>query len=219
MTQRREPEKRRLRLVFERPFDGTDRLFDLSLGLIDGLAGQVGVRPGVRANGMAAGRDLAENFRVVGGVLADGKERRLDAFVGQRLEHGGGGRPGAVVEGQHHLVVAQEVVHLEMLESEAGSAGGVDFDGSGHAERVRIGAFGLRRASGGRGGSRALGRRQRRNCGERRRGACGVRGPLRRGWASGRKRRRHKQNPRDRTTHETLPMASGRAGQKLVPNP
>ena len=47
----------------------------------------------------------------------------------QRLEdHRRVVRPGAVVEGQHDFVVAQEIVLLEMLEAEGGAAGGVDLD-------------------------------------------------------------------------------------------
>jgi hypothetical protein len=38
-------------------------------------------------------------------------------------------------------MVAQEVIGLEMLEAEAGSAGGVDLDDAGDAERVRVFAF------------------------------------------------------------------------------
>ena len=91
---------------------------------------------------VAARGDLPEDFRIVGGVLADREERRLDALVGQRLEHGRRGRPGAVVEGQHHFLVAQEVVLAEMLEAEARTAGGVDLDRAGDAERVGIVALG-----------------------------------------------------------------------------
>ena len=61
-------------------------------------------------------------------------------------------RPRAVVEGQHHFLVAQEVELLEMLEAEAGAAGGVDLDGAADAERVRIvagGSGGLRSGRGG----------------------------------------------------------------------
>ena len=48
---------------------------------------------------------------------------------GARGEHGGGVlRPGAVVKGEHYLAFAQEIMALEVLESEAGAPGGVDFD-------------------------------------------------------------------------------------------
>ena len=93
---------------------------------------------------MAGGCNLAEDFRIVGGVLADREEDRLDAFVGERLEHRRSGRPRAVVEGQHDLMIAQEVELLEMLEAEARPAGGVDLDRARDAERVRIVAFGGR---------------------------------------------------------------------------
>ena len=45
------------------------------------------MRPGVRTDAVAAGGDLAQNLRIVGGVLADDEERRAHAFVGQRLDH------------------------------------------------------------------------------------------------------------------------------------
>ena len=40
-------------------------------------------------------------------------------------------------------MVAQEIELLEVLEAEAGSARGVDFDDAGDAERIGIGAGGL----------------------------------------------------------------------------
>ena len=120
-----------------------------------------------------------ENFRIVGGVLADREERGPHAFIGQRLEHGGRGRPRAVVEGQHHFLVAQEVVLLEVLEAEARAAGGVDLDRAADAERVRIGALRRRdRARRGRArrrGSRGGCRRGRR-CGGRTGGWSPLRG-------------------------------------------
>ena len=54
-------------------------------------------------------------------MFADREEDAGGAFIGQRLQHRRRVvRPGAVIEGQHHLVVAQEVELLEMLEAEAG---------------------------------------------------------------------------------------------------
>ena len=86
---------------------------------------------------------------MVGRVLADREEDAGRAFFRQRLQHGGRiDRPWAVVEGQHHFLVAQEVELLEMLEAESGAAGGVDLDGAADAERVGIvaGRAGSRRA-------------------------------------------------------------------------
>ena len=49
-------------------------------------------------------------------MLADLKERGFQTLIGQRLEHRRRVlRPGAVVEGQDNLLVAQEVVLLEVL--------------------------------------------------------------------------------------------------------
>src|SRR6185369_16583693 len=49
-------------------------------------------------------------------------------------------RPRTVIEGQHDLLVGEEIELLEVLEAEAGTAGGVDLDHAGNAEGVRIGA-------------------------------------------------------------------------------
>ena len=98
------------------------------------------MRPGVRADGVACGGDLLENFRMIGRVLADREEHRLGAFVGQRLQHRRRGRPRTVVEGQHDLLVGQEVELLVLQEAETRSARGVDHDGAADAERIGIGA-------------------------------------------------------------------------------
>jgi hypothetical protein len=44
------------------------------------------------------------------------------------------------VESKHDLAFAQEVMAFEMLESEAGPAGGVDFDDTGNAQGIGIAA-------------------------------------------------------------------------------
>ena len=100
--------------------------------------------PGVGADRVTGGGDLLQDFRVIGRVLADDEEGGLHALIGERLQHGRRGRPRAVVEGEQHFVVAQEVVLLEMLEAEARTAGGVDLDRARNAERIRIVAFGRR---------------------------------------------------------------------------
>src|SRR5262245_45720221 len=88
-------------------------------------------------------------------MLADREEDAGSAFFGQRLQHGGRvAEPWAVVEGQHHFLLLEEVEFLEVLEAEAGTARGVDLDGAADTERVRIAASrarGLRRLRRGRG--------------------------------------------------------------------
>ena len=146
MLQRREAEERRGRNAAKRPFHRAEAFFDLFLALVFGqlLVGQGGVRPGVRSDGVAGRENLLEDFRIVGRVLADRKENAGRAFVRQRLQHRGRiDRPRAVVERQHHFMVAQEIELLEMLEAEARSARGVDFDDAGDAERIGIGASGF----------------------------------------------------------------------------
>jgi hypothetical protein len=115
-----------------------DLLAHLRLGQL--LAVEMRVRPGVRADGVTGGRNLLEDFRMIHGVLADREEQSLGAFVGKRLEHRGRGRPWAIVEGQHHFLVGQEIELLVLQEAEAGAAGGVDHDGAADAERIGIGA-------------------------------------------------------------------------------
>ena len=81
------------------------------------------------------------------GVLADGEEQGLGALIRECLEDRRGvAGPWAVVEGQHHLVFAQEIVGLELLEAEAGPAGGIDLHNAGDAERIRIPAGWTRRS-------------------------------------------------------------------------
>ena len=77
-------------------------------------------------------------------MLADGEEDRLGAFLRQNLENGRRvHRPRAVVERQHHFLVAQEIELLEMLETETGAPGGVDLHHARNAEGIRIGAIGF----------------------------------------------------------------------------
>ena len=187
MLQRRETEERRRRLAAQRPFHGAETLFDFILALLLGqlLVDEGGMRPGVRSDGVAGRHHLLEDFGIVGGVLADREEDAGGAFFRQRLQHRRRiHRPRAVVERQHHFLVAQEVELLEMLEAETGTAGRVDLDGAADAERVRIvaGRTGRRRgaaagagAGAACGGSRALGgwrlRPRRARCQQRNR-AC-----------------------------------------------
>ena len=114
------------------------------------LVVQIGVRPGMRADGMTCGGNLLENFGIIGRVLADRKENAGRAFLCQRLQDRGRvDRPRTIIEGQHHFMVAQEIELLEMLETETRSARGVDLNGAADPKRIGICAGGFRR-----GGSR-----------------------------------------------------------------
>jgi hypothetical protein len=144
------------------------------------------------ADRVAGGGNLLGDFGVPHRVLADLDERGLEAIVGERLEHGRRVlRPGAVVEGQHNFLIAQEIVLLEMLEAEARSAGRVDLDDARQAHAARLVAQGdiVGRAGGAGRGRRpwrraggilgnALGRGRRGYRGHRRdgRGCSGGRG-------------------------------------------
>ena len=143
MPQRRETEERTDRLVAERDADRRDAFFDFVLAFLLAQPRQVLVRPGVRTDGVAGRRDLLHDFRMPAGVLADREEHRLGALIGERLEHGRRvARPRAVIESEHDLVVAQEVISLEMLEAEARAAGGVNLHDARNAEGIRVVTFG-----------------------------------------------------------------------------
>jgi hypothetical protein len=75
-------------------------------------------------------------------------------------------RPGAVVEGQDDLAFAQRKSASEVLEAEAGPAGGVDLDRAGDAQAVGIAAGACGRCGRGlRDHDRLLGRTGSRPCG------------------------------------------------------
>src|SRR6266550_7752904 len=120
MLQLRKTEERRRRRA-QRQLDRAETLFDLVLGLLLAgfLAVEVRMRPGVGADGMAGRGHLLEDGGMIGGVLADRKEHRLGAFVGERLEHRRRvDRPRTVVKSQHDFLVGEKVELLEMLETE-----------------------------------------------------------------------------------------------------
>src|SRR6266436_1431645 len=99
------------------------------------------MRPGVRADGVAGRINLLGDFRIVGRVLAYFEEDAGGALIRQRLEHRRRvSRPWTVIESQHDLLVLEEVQFLEVLEAEAGTAGGVDFNGTSDAKGIGIGA-------------------------------------------------------------------------------
>ena len=110
-------------------------------------------------------------------MQADREEDRLGAVRGERREHRRRVlRPGAVVEGQHHLAFAQEIVALEMLEAEAGAAGGVDLDHPRDPQRIGIAAS--RRSCAAGGGAGRPGPRPSRRCSTVGRLRCGTGGYL-----------------------------------------
>ncbi len=62
-------------------------------------------------------------------MLSDREERCPQALVCKRLEYCLGiVEPGAVVESEHDLMVAQEVISLEMLGTKARPSRSVDLD-------------------------------------------------------------------------------------------
>jgi hypothetical protein len=83
----------------------------------------------MRADGVPGCGHLLEDAGLIRGMQADREEDRLGAVRGKRGKHRGGVlRPGPIVEGQHHLAFAKEIMALEVLEAKAGAAGGVDLN-------------------------------------------------------------------------------------------
>src|SRR2546429_6738499 len=102
---------------------------------------QILVTPGVRADGVPGCGYLLEDAGLVGRMQADWEKDRLGAVRRERGKHRRGVlRPRAVVEGEHHLAFAQEIMALEVLEAEAGAAGCVDFDHPRDAQGIGIAA-------------------------------------------------------------------------------
>jgi hypothetical protein len=111
------------------------------------------------ADRVPGGHHLPHDAGLPHRVLADRKEDCLGAVLGEGGEHSRrAARPRPIVEGQHHLAGLQEVVALEVLESETRSAGGVDLDHPPDAERVGIARAGC--VGGGCWGCSGCGRRR-----------------------------------------------------------
>ena len=143
MLQRREAEERRDRRVGGR-VHGADAHFDFLLGQFDDRWRR-GSAPDPCATRCACRRSCpaATTCLVISGCqLACSPISKKVAFkhlLVSALSDGHGVlRPGTVVEGQHHFLVAQEIVLLEMLEAEARAAGGVDFDYARKAHAARL---------------------------------------------------------------------------------
>src|SRR5262245_26055945 len=139
MPQGRKAEERTNRLVAESDADSGDAFLNLILAFLLVNFRQVLVHPGVRSNSVAGRCHLFHDLGMPPGVLADREEDRLGALLGQCLEHGWRmSRPWTIIEGQHDLFVAEKVIGLEMLESEAGPASRVDLDNAGNSKGVGI---------------------------------------------------------------------------------
>ena len=91
--------------------------------------------------------DLFQNVGMIRRVLADDEKRCLETVVGERLEHLRRRDPRPVVESEDDFSILQEVVILEMLEAEPGTARRVDLDSARHRKRVGVRAFGGGRRS------------------------------------------------------------------------
>ena len=146
MLQVREAEERSDRRAGSGHMHGAVAHFDFLLGLFEILGvripRQIPVRPSVGPDRHAGVDHLFGDFGMPRRVLADLEECRLQTFVGQRLEDGGRvRRPRTVVEGQNDLLVAEEVVLLEVLEAEARAAGGVDLDDARQTHAARFVAW------------------------------------------------------------------------------
>src|ERR1051325_1179026 len=91
------------------------------------------------ANRHSSGGELFSQIGAPSRVLTDLKEGCFGAVVLQRLEHHRRvSRPGAVVEGQCHFLITQEIILFEMLGAERRTTCRVDLNNSREAERVGI---------------------------------------------------------------------------------
>src|SRR5262245_7780315 len=142
MPQGGKAEERTNRLAAQSDADCGNAFFDFVLAFLLAEFRQVLVRPGVRSDSVAGRCNLFHDFGMPPGMLADGEEDRLGALLGQCLEHGRRmSRPWTVIEGQDDLFIAEKIVGLEMLKSEAWSASRVDLDNAGNSKGVGIVAF------------------------------------------------------------------------------
>ena len=133
MLQVREAEERSDRRATRSHLYGAVAHLDFLLGQFDILririSRQILVRPGVGADRHPGFDYLLGDFGVPHCVLADLEECGLQTFVGQRLEDGGRVLwPGAVVERQNDLLIAEEVVLFEVFEAETGTTCRVDLN-------------------------------------------------------------------------------------------
>ncbi|MHC2265920.1 hypothetical protein ACVILJ_001303 [Bradyrhizobium diazoefficiens] len=93
----------------------------------------------VRADGVARRDKLAHPFRIRLGLAADDEEGRLDALVGEDLEHLVGiFRQRTVVEGQDDLVILQRQRLAVLHRADARMLVRIDHEGAGGPERVRV---------------------------------------------------------------------------------
>ena len=93
----------------------------------------------MRTDGVPGCGYLLEDAGLIRGMQADREEDRFGAVRGECGKHRLSVlRPGPIVEGQHHLTFAKEIMALEVLESEAGAAGGIDLDHTADPQSVGI---------------------------------------------------------------------------------
>ena len=77
------------------------------------------------------------------GMFTDREKHGFGALFCQRLEYGWRiAGPRTVVEGEHYFPITQEIVGFEVLESEARSSSGVDFNDTCDAKSIRIAGHG-----------------------------------------------------------------------------
>ena len=136
-----EAEKRRDGVAQAR-FEHADALLDLDTGACRRELAQIGVAPGVGADGMAGLVDLFQNVGILQRHLADVEKRRLGALLGQGGENFGcGAGKRTVVEGQYNFLVAEKAQGMAVLQiADLNAAGGVNFLHASDTERIGVGA-------------------------------------------------------------------------------
>ena len=117
-----------------------DALFHFVCGPPGRQLAQVGVRPGVSANGVARLVNLFENAGKAQRHLADVEKRRLGALLGERRQNlRRGAFEWAIVERQDDFLVAEEFQRMAVLQiADLHAACGVDFLHARNAQGVRV---------------------------------------------------------------------------------
>ena len=138
---RRRPQVREAEEWRNRPLhgarNGAEPKLDLVLGLVELHALQPGMRPGMRADRVAALCNLAHHGRIGGCHTPHHEEGRLGALRVERLQdHWRVGAGWSVVERQHDLTLVEKIVLTEWALTEYRALSRVDLDDTRQAENV-----------------------------------------------------------------------------------
>src|SRR5579871_337502 len=143
-------EERRARLcadvAVDRALDGGDTAVDLGIGGGETHAAEQRMREAVVRDGVSLGEFALRQRGRGGGIAAEQEERRVHAFVLERVEHlCGGARPRSVVEREYHLLRRERQRRGKLLAADARRRGRAHREHALGAERIGIARTGLGR--------------------------------------------------------------------------